>query len=408
VKNNSINPSEYTCPGFRAAGVSSGIKEDGSLDLGLIVSDDPTQAAAVFTKNRVKAAPLIVAEERVEVNSVRAVLANSGNANACTGKRGVSDAEETAGNVASLLKLPPKGVIPASTGVIGEALPVEKISKAAEALVSSLSPEGFLDFARAIMTTDTFPKISKRIFSVGSGDTTRNYTMLGVAKGAGMIRPDMATMLSFVVTDAPVGRDALDAALKEAVDVSFNTITIDGDTSTNDMVLVMSKENLELKEDKELEAAILDKFRENLVSLLKELALLIVEDGEGATKLVSITVRGAPGEMTAREVAFKVANSPLVKTAFFGEDPNWGRIMGAVGCVEGGFDPSKADIYFGEIKLVSNGEGNGIEGEREAAEIMKNPRFDITIDLKGGKSAFTVLTSDLSIDYIKINAEYRS
>lgn len=408
LENSVIDPLEFTCPGFRAAGAASGIKKDGALDLGLIVSDHPTQAAAVFTKNRVKAAPIIVSEKRIKGNLVRAVLVNSGNANACTGKRGISDAEETTGNLANLLKLPPEGVIPASTGVIGEALPVEKINSAVETLVSSLALEGFLDFAKAIMTTDTFPKISKRAFSVGSGDQARNHTILGIAKGAGMIQPDMATMLCFVVTDAPIERDALNKALKGAVNVSFNTITVDGDTSTNDMVLLISIDDETLMEDEYLKTAIEDKFGENLESLLKELAWLIVKDGEGATKLVSITVKGAPSERTARDVAFKVANSPLVKTAFFGEDPNWGRIMGAVGCVDGDFDPTKVDIHFGDLKLVSGGEGNGIESEMGAAEIMKNPRFDITIDLKGGKSIFTVMTSDLSIDYIKINAEYRS
>ncbi|MBN1571677.1 MAG: bifunctional glutamate N-acetyltransferase/amino-acid acetyltransferase ArgJ [Deltaproteobacteria bacterium] len=399
-----MNPYDFTCPGFRAAGVASGIKGDGALDLGLIVSDSPTNAAAVFTKNRVKAAPLTVAAERVRGNSIRAVLANSGNANACTGDGGVSDAENTTWVVASLLKLPPEGVIPASTGVIGQRLPAENINSAARGLVSSLKPEGFVEFAEAIMTTDTFSKISKRIFSAGGCD----YTILGIAKGAGMIRPDMATMLSFIVTDAPIRKDALSKALKGAVEVSFNAITVDGDTSTNDMVILMARDDAAFKGDVDTLAAIEDKFRENLGSLLVELAEMIVKDGEGATKMVSIKVLGAPNKRTARDVAFRVANSPLVKTAFFGEDPNWGRIMGAVGCVEGDFDPMGADIYFNDLKLVSGGVGNGIESERAAARIMKNRRFDVTIDLKGGKSTFTVLTTDFSFDYVKINAEYRS
>ncbi len=400
-KKNTIDSTDFTCPGFRAAGVASGIKGDGALDLGLIVSDSPTNAAAVFTKNRVKAAPLIVAAERVGGDSVRALLANSGNANACTGDGGIADAEKTTGVVANLLKLPPEGVIPASTGVIGQRLPTDKINAAAEKLVSSLKPEGFSVFAEAIMTTDTFPKISKRIFSEGG----RDYTILGIAKGAGMIRPDMATMLCFVVTDAPIREDALKGALNGAVGVSFNTITVDGDTSTNDMVLLLARDDAEFRKTG---AAIEDKFRENLESLLKELAEMIVRDGEGATKLVTIKVVGAPADSIARDVAFRVANSPLVKTAFFGEDPNWGRIIGAVGCVEGDFDPMAADIYFNDLKLVSGGVGSGIESERASAEIMKNDKFEVTIDLKRGKSTFTVLTTDLSFDYIKINAEYRS
>jgi glutamate N-acetyltransferase / amino-acid N-acetyltransferase len=403
-----LDPSELQCPGFRAAGTASGIKKDGSLDLGLIVADTPVRVAAVFTKNRVWAAPLIVAKERVENNSVKAVLVNSGNANACTGDGGISDAKETTDHVANLLNLPTQGVIPASTGVIGANLPVDKINTASESLVSSLSPVGFLDCARAMMTTDTFPKIVKRTFSADDSNIKRGYTILGMVKGAGMIRPDMATMLSFVVTDAPLKKEVLDYALREAVKTSFNAITIDGDTSTNDIVVLMSGGDPQETTSAEITEELEKVFKENLDILLKDLARLIVKGGEGATKLVTINIKGAPDKQTASDVAFRVANSPLVKTAFFGEDPNWGRIMGAMGCIEGDFNPMKADIFFGDILLVSNGIGKGINCEKRAAEIMKNREFDITIDLKGGNSTFTVLTSDLSLDYIKINADYRS
>lgn len=395
--------SDFVCPGFRAAGIPSGIKggEGGDeLDLALIVSDLPTRAVGVFTKNRVKAAPILLSMKRLEAHSPRAVVINSGNANACTGERGMEDAEETTRRIAGALGLSNDEVIPASTGVIGTRLPVEKITGSAKRLVSGLTPDGFVNAARAIMTTDTFPKLARRTISTGK----REYTLLGITKGAGMIRPDMATMLAFVVTDMPLKRDFLDDALKEAIAHSFNAITIDGDTSTNDMVLLMSGGDL----NEGLAPKGREEFRESLGSLLHELAEYIVRDGEGATKFVKVSVKNAPDESTAKDAAFKVANSPLVKTAFFGQDPNWGRIMGALGCVNGDFDPNVVDISFGDIGLVKSGQLTSHDNEEAIKRLMQKNEFEITIDLKSGKSSFVVMTSDLSFDYIKINAEYRS
>ena len=392
-------PEHFVCPGFQAAGCACGIKKNGEPDLALIVADEPAAAAAVFTKNRVKAAPVLVASERVNGGRIRAVLMNSGNANACTGEEGLSAARKTSGAVAGVLGCPEELVVPASTGVIGALLPVDLILSSVDPLSQSLSPAGFVDAARAVMTTDTFPKLACRPVVVGD----REYTILGIAKGAGMIRPDMATMLSFVVTDAPIAPDALRCALTEAVEGTFNAVTVDGDTSTNDMVLLLSG-----GKGASLDGAEMDIWYENLHSVLFELAELIVRDGEGATKFVTVTVTGAPDDHTAREAAFAVAESPLVKTAFFGADPNWGRVMGALGMVSGDFDPNRADIFIDDVPVAVGGLGAGIEAERAASRIMTGPEFSVTIDLKSKDGSCSVMTTDLSYDYVRINADYRS
>jgi glutamate N-acetyltransferase/amino-acid N-acetyltransferase len=389
----------FVCPGFRAAGCACGIKKNGESDLALIVADEPAAAAAVFTRNRVKAAPVLVAAERVGKGAVRAVLMNSGNANACTGSDGMSAAWKTTGAVADILGCPEDHVVPASTGVIGAPLPVDPIYTSLDRLSQALSPTGFVDAARAVMTTDTFPKLARRpvVFK------DREHTILGFAKGAGMIRPDMATMLSLVVTDAQIPPVVLQCALTEAVESTFNAVTVDGDTSTNDMVLLLSG-----GKGAPLDEAGMDIWYENLYSVLSELAELIVRDGEGATKFVTVTVTGAPDEVIARRAAFAVAESPLVKTAFFGADPNWGRVMGAVGMVPGDFDPNRADIFINNIPVAVDGLGTGIEAERDASRIMSGPEFAVNIDLKSGDDSFSVMTTDLSYDYVRINADYRS
>lgn len=389
----------FVCPGFRAAGCACGIKRNGEPDLALIVADEPAAAAAVFTKNRVKAAPVLVAAERVGGGTVRAVLMNSGNANACTGTEGLRAARKTSGAVADILGCPEALVVPASTGVIGAHLPVDPILSSVDRLSQTLSPTGFVDAARAIMTTDTFPKLARRPVVVGD----REYSILGFAKGAGMIRPDMATMLSLVVTDAPIAPDVLQYALSEAVEGTFNAVTVDGDTSTNDMVLLLS-----VGKGASLDEAGIDIWYENLHSVLSELAELIVRDGEGATKFVTVTVTGAPDEIIARRAAFAVAESPLVKTAFFGADPNWGRVMGAVGMVPGDFDPNRADIFIDDVPVAIEGLGAGSEAERDASRIMAGPEFSVTVDLKSGDGSFSVMTTDLSCEYVRINADYRS
>ena len=394
-----IDAEHFVCPGFRAAGCACGIKKNGEPDLALIVADEPAAAAAVFTKNRVKAAPVMVAAERVGGGTVRAVLMNSGNANACTGTEGMLAARKTTGAVADILDCSEALVVPASTGVIGAPLPVDPIISSVDRLSQTLSPTGFVDAARAVMTTDTFPKLARRPVVIGD----REYSVLGFAKGAGMIRPDMATMLSLVVTDAPIDPDMLRCALTEAVEGTFNAVTVDGDTSTNDMVLLLSGGKGSF-----LDEAGIDIWYENLHSVLSELAELIVRDGEGATKFVTVTVTGAPDEITARRTAYAVAESPLVKTAFFGADPNWGRIMGAVGMVPGDFDPNRADISIDGVPVAADGLGTGSEAERDASRIMTGPEFTVTIDLKSGDGSFSVMTTDLSYEYVRINADYRS
>jgi len=396
-----VTMDEPACPGFRAAGIAAGIKKTGNPGLALIVADTPSVGAAVFTENRVKAAPVILSMERLrEGGRPRAVLVNSGGANACTGADGIADARMLTGEVARRLNIPEESVLAASTGVIGQRLPTDRIRRSLDALVSDLSPDGFSRAARAIMTTDTYPKCIALRFSA-EGDT---YTVLGIAKGAGMIFPHLATMLAFVVTDFPIDEKPLASVLGDAVSRSFNAITVDGDMSTNDTLLVLSGTAGRPAGTPAGNAA----FREAFTDLCVRLARHLVKDAEGATKLVAVTGRGAPDGDSARRAAFQVANSPLVKTAFFGEDPNWGRIIGALGCVGGSFDPARADIRFGDVSVVSGGIGCGADREAAAREVMQRPEYEITIDLGAGSASFTAYTSDLSIDYVKINADYRS
>jgi glutamate N-acetyltransferase / amino-acid N-acetyltransferase len=390
---------EAACPGFRAAGIAAGIKKTGDPDLALIVADAPGVGAAVFTENRVKAAPVILSMERLQGCEPRAVLINSGGANACTGDEGIADARTLTGHVAGRLNIPKDSVLTASTGVIGQRLPVDRIERSMDALVSDLSADGFPRAARAIMTTDTYPKCIALPFSARG----RDHTVLGIAKGAGMIFPHLATMLAFAVTDFPIEKKSLEVILKQAVSCSFNAVTVDGDMSTNDTVLVLAAGS-----DRPRTGADTGPFREAFSELCTRLARHIVKDAEGATKLVAVTVRGAPDGATARRAAFQVANSPLVKTAFFGEDPNWGRIIGALGCVDGAFDPTRADILFGDVPVVLGGMGCGADREALAREVMRRPEYEITIDLGAGPDSFTAYTSDLSVDYVKINADYRS
>ena len=388
-------------PGFVAGAVAAGLKKDGNKDLGMIFSKVSTCAAGVFTTNRVQAAPVLIDKERIKSGRCQAIIANSGSANACTGKQGVEDAEAVARAAAAALGIPEELVLVASTGVIGQPLNVSAIEAAMPRLAGQLSPTGFPDLARAIMTTDTFPKTVLKQGSIGD----KTFTVVAVAKGAGMILPDMATMLCFVCTDIGAGPGLLGCALKDAVSRSFNTITVDGETSTNDTVLLLANglSGLCLKE-----AASAAAFQKILNEALFTLALQIVRDGEGATKLVSIHVKGAPNEDDARRVAYTVANSNLVKTALFGEDANWGRIMAAIGRSGVPINPEATDINFGDVCVVKDGQGCGQQAEGAATRVLKTDRFTITIDLKLGSKAATIHTCDLSTDYVRINAEYRS
>lgn len=389
------------CRGFSFSGVVSGLKKNNQKDLGLICSEVNANVAGVFTKNRVQAAPVLIDRERIRSGICRAVIANSGSANCCTGEQGMKDAILEAKLAAYGLNISEDLVLVASTGVIGKPLALDKIESAVPELVKSLSTGGINDFAQAIMTTDTVPKIVSRIGNIGGSD----FNITGVAKGAGMICPDMATMLCFVCTDAEVSPALLRKTLSNSVEKSFNRITIDGDTSTNDTVLLlangMSGAKVESSQDKEYFRGILD---EVLIALSK----MVVKDGEGATKLVDIIVKGASTVGDAEKIAKTIANSNLVKTALFGEDANWGRIFAAAGRSGVEFDPGIVDIFFDNVMMVKNGMGCGDAAEREATKVLKKSEFAITVDLKTGVGKASVLTCDFSIDYVKINADYRS
>jgi glutamate N-acetyltransferase/amino-acid N-acetyltransferase len=388
-------------PGFVAGAVAAGLKKGGNKDLGIIFSELPACAAGVFTTNQVQAAPVLLDKKRIKSGRCQAIVANSGNANACTGKRGIEDAEAVARSAAITLGIPEELVLVASTGVIGQRLNVSAIEAAMPTLAGQLSPTGLYDLAQAIMTTDTFPKALSKQGSVGD----KTFTVAAVAKGAGMILPDMATMLCFVCTDISARLDLLGQALKDAVATSFNTITVDGDTSTNDTVLLLANglSGLNLEE-----AACAAAFQKVLNEVLFALALEIVRDGEGATKLVSIQVKGTSNKADATTVAYTVANSSLVKTALFGEDANWGRIIAAVGRAGVPISADTMDIYFDDVCMVKDGQGCGRQAEAAATKVLKTDRFWITIDLKLGSEAATVHTCDLSPEYVRINADYRS
>jgi glutamate N-acetyltransferase/amino-acid N-acetyltransferase len=388
-------------PGFVAGAVAAGLKKGGNKDLGIIFSKVPACAAGVFTTNQVQAAPVLFDKERIKSGHCQAIVANSGNANACTGKRGIEDAQAVARSAATTLGIPEELVLVASTGVIGQRLNVSAIEAAMPRLAGQLSPTGLYDLAQAIMTTDTFPKALSKRGSIGD----KTFTVAAVAKGAGMILPDMATMLCFVCTDISARPDLLGQALKDAVATSFNTIIVDGDTSTNDTVLLLANglSGLNLEEDTCAAA-----FQKILNEVLFSLAVEIVRDGEGATKLVSIEVKGTSSKSDATKVAYTVANSLLVKTALFGEDANWGRIIAAVGRAGVPISADTIDIYFNDVCMVKDGQGCGREAETAATRVLKTDRFWITIDLKMGSEASTVHTCDLSTEYVRINADYRS
>ena len=389
------------CPGFQAAGVICGLKKNGQKDLGLIYSEAPANVAGVFTQNRIQAAPVQLDRQRITRGVCRALIVNSGNANCCTGEQGMRDAMQMASFAAAGVGVAEDEVLVSSTGVIGEPLPVEKIKIALPALVDALHGEGIHDFAEAIMTTDTTPKVISRCGELDG----KVFTVTGVAKGAGMIRPDMATLLCFVMTDIQAAPVLLTEMLKDAVDLSLNRITVDGDTSTNDTVLLMANglSGVEVINDAQR-----DVFQPVLDDVLISLAKWLIKDGEGATKLVEIVVTGAESDRDARRIADTVANSNLFKTALFGEDANWGRILAAAGRAGVAVDPEKMDVRFGPVLMVQDGMGCGKTAEAEATKILKQPEFDITIDLKLGKGHASVLTCDFSIDYVKINADYRS
>ena len=390
------------CPGFSFAGIVAGIKKHPRPDLGLIVAEEDVPAAAVFTQNRVRAAPVELSEKRVAGGLVRAIIVNSGCANACTGDRGMTDAQAMTHYAAKAVGCDEKRVLVASTGVIGHPLPIERIVEATPRLYAAARPDGLDDFTRAIMTTDRFEKRALQMVPLGPKTRAR---IVGVAKGAGMIAPNMATTLVFVMTDAAVTRGFLKKALAEEVH-AFNEHSVDGDTSTNDSMFLLASG---AAKNKPIEGG--DKgvaFRQGLKDVLVDLARQIVRDGEGATHVVTFEVRGAENAAAAEQVARRIGSSPLVKTAIFGADPNWGRILCAVGNAGVEIDPRKIDIAVGEVEIVRGGVGIGAEAEAAAHEVMRRGEYIVRVHLHGGRGEGRHTTCDLTTDYVKLNADYRS
>ena len=395
-------PGGITAPkGFFASGIYAGIKRANKLDLAIIYSERDATVAGAFTTNKVKAPPVILTEKQVKKGRARAVIVNSGNANACTGVQGMKDAKEMADLTADALFIDKDLVCVASTGVIGELLPMGRIKSSIKLAVNSISPDGGRDAAIAIMTTDTFSKEIAVRGRVGG----KTITIGGIAKGSGMIHPDMATMLAFISTDVDIDKGALKAILSKEVKQSFNKITVDGDTSTNDMVLCMANG---MAGNSPLGNKDMSQFQKMIGHVCRSLAMMIARDGEGATKLVEILVRRAKSDKDAEKVGFAVANSNLVKTALFAGDPNWGRIMAAIGYSGADIIEGRISISFDKVKMVRNGLGLGKEIEKKVAEVMKNKEYMITIDLQVGSCETSVWTTDLSYDYVKINVAYRS
>lgn len=390
-------------PGFRFAATAANIKKPGVLDLALMVADTPAAAAGVFTRNRVKAAPVLISQERLRGGRAQAILVNAGNANACNGSEGLETARETCRRAAELLNIPQRLVLPSSTGVIGAPLPGYRIIQAMPQLVEGLSPEKLPEAAQAIMTTDTRHKTS---LVKGTVDG-KKFTLAGMAKGAGMIHPDMATLLVFIFSDVAASSKVLKTLLRQALPLSFNRITVDGDTSTNDTILFMAggrAGNMRIEAPgREMTA-----LGEALNQVMDDLAFQVVSDGEGARHVFRVVVKGAASPHEAKKAALTVALSPLVKTAIAGEDVNWGRIMAALGRSGARFDPERVAIGFGEYQVVHNGQGLGREAEAAAQQLIKSGPFKLTINLNNGNSTDYYDTCDYTEDYIRINADYRS
>ena len=388
--------------GFQFAGIAAGIKTNGKKDLGVIYSERPASAAALFTTNKVVAAPVILGRERMAAGLCQAVMVNSGNANCFTGEQGIEDARETARIAAAALHIPESLVMVSSTGVIGAPLPMEKMRTGIPMAIEAMAgEEGADDFAEAILTTDLAMKKVSRTCTIKG----RTFTVCGIAKGSGMIRPNMATMLAFVCTDLDISASLLKTALGKACDKSLHRISVDGDTSTNDMIIAMANgmSGAVLEEsDDALE------FQKTMDDILLALARMIVRDGEGATKLARIEVRGAASSGDAFLAAEAIAHSNLVKTALYGEDPNWGRITAAAGRSGAMVDPDRMDLFFGEVALLKNGVWQGPEAEKEAALVMKNEELEMVLDLHLGRFSDFFMFCDFSENYVKINADYRS
>jgi len=387
--------------GFKSAGIHCGIKKS-KKDLALIYSELPATAAGVFTTNKVLAAPVLVCKEFLNSSdSFHAIIINSGNANACTGKLGLENAYKMADETAKRLKIKSNQVFVSSTGVIGEQLPMDKIIKGINHIVDSIEDGNDLATAQAIMTTDTFPKLFNKTFLIDG----KEVSIGGIAKGSGMIHPNMATMLAFITTDAKIEKLTLQKLLKNVTDLTFNKIVVDGDTSTNDMVLMLANgaSNVEIIDETENYKI----FEKNLHELLKKLSIDIVKDGEGATKLVEINVEGALSDTDADKAARQIALSPLVKTAIHGEDANWGRIIAAVGYSGIEFNPDLFELEINEVPILKQNYEVTLPNEL-ANQTLKSSEVKIRVNLNAGNGKSTIWTCDFSEEYVKINGSYRS
>ena len=392
--------SKISVPGFLANGVSAGIKGGDQKDLGLIFSTVPAKVAALFTKNTFKAAPLLIDAERVKRGIAQAIFTNSGCANAATGKEGMADALAVSAAAAKQLKIPEEHLLVCSTGVIGRRLPVRKIEAGIDKLVKGLHEYGIEDAEEAMMTTDKYPKIAIRKGIVGAKD----ITICGIAKGAGMIEPNMATLLTYVMTDALIDAKALNTVFHQVIDSTFNAVSVDGCMSTNDKAVILAN-GLAGNNPLERAQARLQRFREMLTDVMAELSTAVVKDGEGATKFITIMVEGAKSKSDARRVAYSIANSNLVKTAIFGEDPNWGRILAAIGASGILLEKEKVSLSIGNVNVFAQDAPANIAPAR-LKEIFQGGNIDIRVGLGGGDKSYSVYTSDLSYDYVKINADY--
>lgn len=398
-------PQMAVVPGVQWGTASAGIKKPGRIDLVVMGLAEGSRVAGVFTKNAFCAAPVTVSKEHLAQGNIRYLVINSGNANACTGEDGLADARLTCSKLAEAAGVKGQQVLPYSTGVIGERLPMARLLAALPQALGTLTEEGWASAAQGIMTTDTRPKGATVQFEY-HGET---IVVNGIAKGSGMIKPNMATMLGYIATNAKISQPLLDQLAKKASDQSFNRITVDGDTSTNDSCMLIATGQTNLPEVNNTQGELFAKLYNAIVSVHIQLAQSIVSDGEGATKFVTVQVEGATAKPEALQVAYAVAHSPLIKTALYASDPNWGRIVAAIGYA--GVDRLEAEkvkVWLGDVLIVENGGRAATYTEEQGQEVMSREEIMIRIDLGRGSSKERVWTTDLSYDYIKINAEYRS
>ncbi|ODB40637.1 bifunctional ornithine acetyltransferase/N-acetylglutamate synthase [Pseudomonas mosselii] len=397
-------PTLHPVPGFELGIASAGIKRPGRKDVVVMRCAEGSSVAGVFTLNAFCAAPVILSKQRVQ-GTVRYLLTNTGNANAGTGAPGMAAAERTCAKLAELAGVPAESVLPFSTGVIGEPLPVEKIEGALQAALDNLSENHWAEAATGIMTTDTLPKGASRQFQYDG----KTITVTGISKGAGMIRPNMATMLGYIATDAKVAPAVLKDLILDGANKSFNRITIDGDTSTNDCCMLIATGKADVPEVTEASGALFEALKKAVFEVCMEVAQAIVRDGEGATKFVTVQVNGGGNHQECLDVGYAVAHSPLIKTALFASDPNWGRILAAVGRAGvPALDVSLIDVYLDSVCIASQGGRSPSYTEDQGAKVMAQEEITIRIELGRGQCSETIWTTDLSHEYVKINAEYRT